>query len=188
MRTRNASLLSNNGTSHSPGSVVWFISFGDLLTLLLCFFLVLTPWDRLSNPIASEESQGVAPKNSSERPSGTSLAHQPTRGEPELLAAVPVHSGLMLSQDGVAEAKLLGALEDAMRPHVGTGSLKMTVVLCPAVANQRGGFLAKVLPLVGSQGFSQAALEVEVAAVCDEDDVSKRGEEVAVGSVKVSRM
>lgn len=188
MRPRSMPPLSNNGASQSPGSVVWFISFGDLLTLLLCFFLVLTPWDQLSRSPADKGSQGVTSQTRLERPAGTSLAHQPPRGEPELLAEVPVYSGLMASHDGVAEAKLLAALEDGLRPHRGTPGLTMKVVLCPGAADQRGSLLGKVLPLVASPGFAQAALEVEVAAACDEGAAPNGGEDLAVGSVKVSRM
>ena len=44
-------------SSSSAASIVWSISFGDLLTLLVCFFLVLTPWDALNRQQNHEQLQ-----------------------------------------------------------------------------------------------------------------------------------
>jgi hypothetical protein len=53
--------------SGSSASLVWAISFGDLLTLLVCFFLVLTPWEKLHLQEKSEQDQRiVAPPHTME--------------------------------------------------------------------------------------------------------------------------
>ncbi len=179
---------SSRESSSSASSVAWVISFGDLLTLLLCFFLVLTPWDRLSAPPKTKESQMVAAQLPLQVPAGTSLAPQPARAELELLAAVPVHAGLVSSQDGVGEARLLAAIEDALRPHAKAGRLVMRVVVCPSASGTvpRSEVLARVLPIAASRGFSQVGLEVEAAAGCGEPQQAEG--EVVVGRVNILRM
>jgi len=55
------SRVSKTKTAEPDRGVVWSISFGDLLTLLVCFFLVLTPWKKLGappNPSGSDSIQG----------------------------------------------------------------------------------------------------------------------------------
>lgn len=83
---------STNGVIRGGGdnaSVVWFISFGDLLTLLLCFFLCLTPWDRLGQGAKGESNQGVAENPQSVSSFGTSFASKARRVS-KIVAEVPV--------------------------------------------------------------------------------------------------
>jgi hypothetical protein len=83
---------STNGVICGGGdnaSVVWFISFGDLLTLLLCFFLCLTPWDRLGKVAKSEPKQDVAENPQSVSSFGTSFASKARRVS-KIVAEVPV--------------------------------------------------------------------------------------------------
>jgi hypothetical protein len=70
-------------------SVVWFISFGDLLTLLLCFFLCLTPWDRLGKELKSESHQTVTENSQTVSTFGTSFASKARRVS-KIVAEVPV--------------------------------------------------------------------------------------------------
>lgn len=70
--------VSNSSCSlHQQGAtttgLVWLISFGDLLTLLVCFFLVLTPWAGTRQPsllIQQQVNSVVAPNGAP----GTALA------------------------------------------------------------------------------------------------------------------
>lgn len=70
------------GTSDGqPGSVVWFISFGDLLTLLLCFFLVLTPWDDLNKAPNAQSLKTVTDNVAASTQAGIPFASDlPLRG------------------------------------------------------------------------------------------------------------
>ena len=187
MRTASFRGPPQQGRAESPGSVVWFISFGDLLTLLLCFFLVLTPWDHLSGMVGGEKIQGVGGKLQPIQEAGTSLAEQSARKEPELLAEIPLHAELAASQDGVAEARLLAALEDALLEHRGASGLSLRVTVC-APHGAPAEALARVLPLVGARQFSHLPLEVEMGAGCRGSEGIGSSEPVAVGSVKISRM
>lgn len=175
------------GRAESPGSVVWFISFGDLLTLLLCFFLVLTPWDQLSGFVGGEKIQVVEAKSQPIQESGTSLAQLSARKEPELLAEIPLRAELASSQDGVAEARFLAALEDALHEHRGAAGISLQVAVC-APHGAPAEALARVLPLVAARQFSHLPLEVEAGAGCKELNGSERSEPSAVGSLKISRM
>jgi len=60
----------------SPQSDVWFISLGDLLTLLVCFFLVLTP-QNLSPQSKSHSKQAVSTPSDRLKVVGTMLAPGP---------------------------------------------------------------------------------------------------------------
>jgi len=170
-----------------PGSATWFISFGDLLTLLLCFFLVLTPWDQLSGAVGGQKIQGFEAKSQPIQESGTSLAHQSARKEPKLLAEIPLRADLVSSQDGVAEARFLAALEDALHEHRGASGISLRVAVC-APHGAPAEALARVLPLVAARRFSDLPLEVEAGAGCKELDGTGSSEPVVVGSLKISRM
>ena len=79
----------NRGASESAASVAWSISFGDLLTLLVCFFLVLTQ-STVFTPAQSPKDRQVILPSDVAQPAGTSLATLATsaavatvpRGEP----------------------------------------------------------------------------------------------------------
>lgn len=187
MKTASFQGATQQARAESPGSVVWFISFGDLLTLLLCFFLVLTPWEHLAGVVGGEKIQVVAAKSQPIQPSGTSLAEQSARKEPELLAEIPLRAELASSQDGVAEAKFLAALEDALLEHRGAAGISLQVAVC-APHGEPAEALARVLPLVAARQFSHLHLEVEVGAGCQESNGTEGSEAVAVGRLKISRM
>jgi hypothetical protein len=66
--------MSQSSPAGHAASIVWSISFGDLLTLLVCFFLVLTPWDKLKVQHYTEEAQVVRVLPLSADLLGTNLA------------------------------------------------------------------------------------------------------------------
>jgi hypothetical protein len=169
--------------------VVWFLSFGDLLTLLLCFFLVLTPWDKLSSSRVADEKQPVSSAPQTRLDVGTSLAAVPARERsPEVLAEVPLVAELATSQDGVAQAQLLGALEQAMEALGETDIEQVTVSVC-RFEESRGEVVARVLPLLRGHQLSQAALKVEIEGECwDEQQRAVKGTGRRVGSVRISRV
>lgn len=63
----------NRGASESAASVAWSISFGDLLTLLVCFFLVLTQ-STVFTPAQSPKDRQVILSSDVAQPAGTSFA------------------------------------------------------------------------------------------------------------------
>lgn len=66
--------MSHSSSAGNAASIVWSISFGDLLTLLVCFFLVLTPWDKMKARYNSKEEQVVRVLPLSADLVGTNLA------------------------------------------------------------------------------------------------------------------
>jgi hypothetical protein len=95
--------------------VVWFISFGDLLTLLLCFFLVLTPWDRLKKSSNTESLPTVTAQSDTIDNPGTTLASDlPLRGS-VIALELPLFEGEGgLSGEGLSSAALSRELTRAM--------------------------------------------------------------------------
>jgi hypothetical protein len=71
--------MSQSSSAGNAASIVWSISFGDLLTLLVCFFLVLTPWDKLKARQNSKEEQIVRILPLSADLVGTNLAQSVTK-------------------------------------------------------------------------------------------------------------
>lgn len=70
-------------------SVVWLVSFGDLLTLLFCFFLILTP--RLGGSLVNESTkEHVSDRVGAEILPGTSLATLDQEGRGMSLGFIPV--------------------------------------------------------------------------------------------------
>lgn len=187
MRAASFRSVPQAGRAESPGSVVWFISFGDLLTLLLCFFLVLTPWGQLTANPDRDKVQAVAPQAPLQEGAGTSLAEQSARKEPELLAEIPLRTDLVSSQDGVVEAKLLVALEDALLPHLRAAGITLRVAIC-GTHGASAEALERVLPLLASKQFSHIPLAVEAGAGCEGSEVAGSSQPVAVGRVEISRM
>jgi hypothetical protein len=78
----------------SAASDVWFISFGDLLTLLVCFFLVLTPKGSLSGESAKYD-QAVSEVAVSTDGSGTKVAGE---GSIANLLSAAIEVGLRTDQ------------------------------------------------------------------------------------------
>lgn len=67
--------LSSQPAATATTGLVWLISFGDLLTLLVCFFLVLTPWSAGHLKEVQRQQQLTTTQAPTENP-GTSLASQ----------------------------------------------------------------------------------------------------------------
>ena len=167
--------------SHQPGTVVWFISFGDLLTLLLCFFLVLTPWKDLAKRSDTAKKQEVSDALGSQGAVGITLAAVPAREEPRTVAEVPLYDELVGSRDGVAEAQVLVALEQAFESLADVKELATEVEVCGA-GDVREEVSARVVPLVSGARFSLVPLRVIVAAQCE---AAHDGTRQRVGSIRL---
>jgi hypothetical protein len=145
-----------------PGSVVWFISFGDLLTLLLCFFLVLTPWDRLKKPENPELSSAVIPASIDPAIAGTTFASDlPLRGS-VIKLELPLFEGVGGSSgEGLSSAALSEELKRAW-----SGDDRVEVLVCSDIDER-----ATVVRYVGEafeRSFrSSATVRFVVARTCD---------------------
>lgn len=152
----------SNGVAQGRGdnaSVVWFISFGDLLTLLLCFFLCLTPWERLGKKPNSELDQAIVEKPQTVSSSGTSFASKPRRVS-KIVAEVPVFQ----ADDG--QVDLLRARQGVATALKGDRHLAVTLKVCdPTVARQRvlEELGQEVQALVGKETL----IEFEIMGSCE---------------------
>jgi hypothetical protein len=98
-----------------PGSVVWFISFGDLLTLLLCFFLVLTPWDRLKKPPHVQSLRAVDGQSQASAGAGTTFAQDRLLRRSVIKLELPLFGDAGgLSGEGLSPAVLSEEIKRAM--------------------------------------------------------------------------
>lgn len=171
---------STNGVIRDSGdnaSVVWFISFGDLLTLLLCFFLCLTPWDRLGKEINSETKQDVAENPESVSSFGTSFASKARRVS-KIVAEVPVFE----KADGQIDlAAIRHGVSTASR---GDNHLAVTLKVCePRVSRQS---LLEVLghevkALVGED----TRIDLEVLGSCEGSSLLAPVTEKVVAAIRI---
>ncbi len=125
MTTSNSSSRYYRSAEGQPGSVVWFISFGDLLTLLLCFFLVLTPWDRLKEGGKSKSLQSSTSTLSAHPQHGTTFASDlPLRGS-VVKHELPIFSRELEMDD----AEMFGVLEKEL-VEVAPSHDRIEVLVC----------------------------------------------------------
>ena len=163
-----------------PGSVVWFISFGDLLTLLLCFFLVLTPWDRLKNPSNAQSLPAVTGQSQDSGLPGTTFASDlPLRGS-VIKLELPLFEGAgSVSGDGLSSTALSAELKRAV-PKDG----QVDVLVCSGVDER-----ATVVRFVGEafeRSFgSERAVRFVVTRSCDASQVLAPVTKRVVGRIRI---
>lgn len=162
-----------------PGSVVWFISFGDLLTLLLCFFLVLTPWDRLKQ-VTKGQSLQAGNSNSAVHPqSGTTFALDlPLRGS-VVKHELPIFSRELEMDDSLMfmplETELLG---------VSSSKHRIEVLVC-SHPEERARVVYGVGEMLKRVSGKDVAVRFLVSLKCDESQVLAPVTERYVGRVRV---
>jgi hypothetical protein len=187
------------GASHpSPqsGSVVWFISFGDLLTLLVCFFLVLTPWDKLQRATNNKAIQEVKMAPRGLEGLGTTLAHNATSAtspdgviaghDPRfrLLAEIPIYL-FQVAQPSLSGLNSLAESISLELKRTGSAATSIVIRLCDDTIK-----VEEVAMTVGRLVEAERLKNVAVAvgyptAGCDESDVMRPVTDTVVGVVTV---
>lgn len=168
-----------------PGSATWFISFGDLLTLLLCFFLVLTPWDRLKARNQSQSSQAVSAQNAPLRADGTTFALDlPLRGSVTILEAPLLSNDWGIVADE-APGFPLDAVEAAVRGVDVTKGIA-SVLVCDHNVDRVAIFreVGEVIRRVSGDGV---AVVLEVSEDCENPPLLKPVTEKVVGRIRISK-
>ena len=170
----------SNRVNASPANDVWFISFGDLLTLLVCFFLVLTP-EKMSPKDVSQSKQVVNSTLKQLKAVGTELASGPTGQNVGSILSAPVWrdslesekspSSLKSAIDGDWRESLKGALLD---------QAKVVVKLCDA-ASEREVIGAVIKQLEVDQNLT-SLVSFEVGADCNKWS-GKKSEDRALAAV-----
>ena len=179
-----------NGTSSGVGSLSWYISFGDLLTLLLCFFLVLTPWEKLSvAPVPSISpvlrSDAVADGGAGTNFAGSVLKspQEPaTAGqgwEEQLMAAVVSEVPLFAHADPVE-------WEWGVRGEVArmTERNRISLAVCGR-DDGRAAVVAEVGAALQRSGVDARAVQIEFIADCADLRVLRPVTAAVVGVVRV---
>jgi hypothetical protein len=146
------------------GADSWFISFGDLLTLLLCFFLLLTPGEPgRSNKI--ENNQSVNAGAGESQSSGTDLALKVIDRNVALESVVPVWRHFLVDGEVVQERRSVQEQwVNDVRTQVLSGRLA-TVKLCEAGA-EREVISRMVSKIVRGEALA-SRVQFEVGQSCD---------------------
>jgi hypothetical protein len=174
----------NLSSEGQPGSVVWFISFGDLLTLLLCFFLVLTPWDRLKSVPNTQSLRPVTSNNSTLTQRGTTFASDPSlRGSVinlELPIFVEDEGG-----DGFHTLKL-GNLEQELRREMSEARSAEVLVCGPLEGRAR--LVHEVEEMFRRSDSNKMSRRFTISRSCENDRVLVPVTERVVGRIRILGM
>ena len=179
--TTSLSKYRHHGASEGqPGSVVWFISFGDLLTLLLCFFLVLTPWDRLKKSSNTQSLPIVTAQSATVDSPGTTFASDlPLRGS-VIALELPLFEGEEgLGGEGIASAALSSELTRAM-PSGG----RIEVLVCSG-ADDRAAVVRFVGEAVERSFGSGVSARFVVRRSCEVSQVLAPVTKQVVGRIRI---
>ncbi len=177
------SVSSTQRATIQPGSDVWFISFGDLLTLLLCFFLVLTPWDKL-RPVANPKvKQEVGHSDLDSVELGTGFASSALQRHSPVIADVPIHAEHVSGESLGGLVSLANTLQQEVAPFAGEAH-SLTITVCdPSVDKIR--IVAEIGRL--TREFDREVLDVfiEVASDCDRIRILRPTTAKVVGVISV---
>jgi flagellar motor protein MotB len=111
------------------GSISWLISFGDLLTLLFCFFLVLTP--RLGGISTNQSGNSeVSSIKADDMPTGTRLANQHQEAPEVLVASAPILFSKVYSLQGEERRQQFESAFELLKRRKGTLPSRATVRVC----------------------------------------------------------
>jgi len=169
----------------APGSVVWYISFGDLLTLLLCFFLVLTPWDQLNKGGKSQSAQGFSVQNTPPDPRGIPFASDPTLKGSDLLSEVPIFAADWFGASLEGDSRQPTVVETELRALTNERA-QVTLIVCDAHIDRAqfvdvvGGFVRRVMG-------EAIQIGIEVRGNCAEAAIRRPTTEAPVGGIRVTR-
>lgn len=163
-----------------PGSVVWFISFGDLLTLLLCFFLVLTPWQHLKRSHDVESLRGINGESASNNQSGTTLASDPALRGSVIKLELPLFK---VAWPAGGDQPPFGELVSDLRRMMSAGAQAEVLVCAPV--EQRVGIIRYVGEAFESGIGSISSVRFVIVGQCDESTILAPITGSVVGRIRI---
>lgn len=182
MTTSHSSSRYYRSSEGQPGSVVWFISFGDLLTLLLCFFLVLTPWDRLKEAGKSQSVQPTNLKTEAHQNHGTTFASvHPLRGS-VVRRELPIFARELETDD----AGMFRALQEDLE-GASLGDDRIEVIVC-SPAEERARVVYGLREMFKRVVRGDVSVRFLVTPRCDASAVLAPVTERYLGRIRVLRM
>lgn len=176
-RSRQLRHSSNEG---QPGSVVWFISFGDLLTLLLCFFLVLTPWDRLQKVKDPQSLQHISSQTAGSDQNGIAFASDSHLKGSVVKLEVPIFARQWGEKDVLTP---IDALEQELR-SVASRNGRAEVLVCSSHEDRARVVLGVGGVLRRSLG-SDVAIRFVVSSSCEDVHVTAPVTDEVVGRIRI---
>ena len=170
-------------TVDHQGSVVWYISFGDLLTLLLCFFLVLTPWSRSPTAQNEQSKQRLSSEQSLASPDGTTFALGRNLKGSVLLSEVPVFERDWLLSIADSKDVPSSMMDDHLR-HLRGRISRASLLVCHSRVD-RGLVLQRWGEVVHAILGDHVRLEFVVTGSCSSADIRAPVTENVVGRIRL---
>lgn len=170
----------------APGSVVWYISFGDLLTLLLCFFLVLTPWDRLKENGHLQSGRAFSAQNTTSSDHGITFASEPSLRGSVPLAELPILFDEWASMSDTTVDHEAPRIGEELRPLRGS-EVMASIVVCDRSID-RARFVERMEDLLHRHLGERVTAQIEVFGDCNEAFLLRPVTESPVGGIRVSRI
>ena len=180
MRTSLSNQRHYSSGEGQPGSVVWFISFGDLLTLLLCFFLVLTPWQNLKRSPDVQLLRGINGDSVLNNPSGTTFASDPALRGSVIKLELPLFDA---TWQGGGDRPSSGELVSDLRRLMSAGA-RADVLIC-APSEERVGIIRYVGEAFDRGVGSISGVRFVVMEQCDESAVLAPITGSVVGRIRI---
>ncbi len=170
----------SNKVNASPANDVWFISLGDLLTLLVCFFLVLTP-EKMSPQDVRQSKQVVNSTLKQLKSAGTEFASRPTGQNSGSILSAPVWRNYL--ESAKSPSSLKSAIDVDWRESLKGALLDQATVvvkLCDA-ASEREVIGAVIRQLEVDQNLT-SLVSFEIGADCKKWS-AKKSEDRALAAV-----
>lgn len=183
MTTSHSSSRYYRSAEGQPGSVVWFISFGDLLTLLLCFFLVLTPWEKLRPAGNAKAKQEVVPSAGVGEQVGTVFALTEPQGQSPIMAEVPIFDEQVSGESLSGLFSLANALQQEIGPFAKEAH-SLTITLCDSGIDKVRA-LAEIGRLTREFDREGKSVGIEVVSDCDRIEIFRPTTAKVVGVISM---
>jgi hypothetical protein len=147
------------------GTISWFISFGDLLTLLVCFFLLLTP--RFANPgQQTQGQQGVSNVTTPRQIPGTTFASRSSDVKDASGKTVPVwRRDPVVASSGES---LSGAQAEWLRLLIDNILQGATATVSVCEAESESEVISEALEKLQAVGESASQVTFQLGAQCEQ--------------------
>ena len=173
-----------HAASNDAAAVAWFISFGDLLTLLVCFFLVLTPWQTARERGKDSRKQEVALVSARSTGAGTWLAYRPLGAISLVATEIPLFEVDFQAATTKAESGALATIKQELTVH-GAHARSIEVVVCEA--NRYPELFELLGSLRRELRVGREGAHMEMRATCEDFEILRPVTSKVIGRVRVVR-
>ncbi len=175
--------LPSESARDDQAAAVWFISFGDLLTLLVCFFFVLTP--QLSfNRKESQKKEGLKVLSEGVGTRGTRFAYPPLGDTGVVRAQSPAEAFERADIRHADWRRELTQVWESYRMRGAVNPLDVSIRLCSG--NDQQHIAATMLHEIERSREQVRSWSLELAAPCDRDLEEAKSSEKVVAVLEFS--